>query len=167
MLSTKRKASSAAKAPKAKQQKGPPVKEEEKKKKKPESGGWLQNLVMQKRTKQKEMEFNQKRLRFIRDAKIKRGSAGVVYWMLRDQRVQGKYRRSLFVIISDCHILRKIIFVPCVSDNWALIFAQKLAARKNLPLHICFCLMVPKSTLSTLRHYSFMLKGLKEVAKVN
>ncbi|XP_024921971.1 CPD photolyase [Cynoglossus semilaevis] len=138
MLSTKRKASSAAKAPKAKQQKGPPVKEEEKKKKKPESGGWLQNLVMQKRTKQKEMEFNQKRLRFIRDAKIKRGSAGVVYWMLRDQRVQ---------------------------DNWALIFAQKLAARKNLPLHICFCLMVPKSTLSTLRHYSFMLKGLKEVAK--
>lgn len=56
--------------------------------------------------------------------------------------------------------------VLCVSDNWALIHAQQLAVEENLPLHVCVCLLVPKSELSTLRHYSFMLKGLEEVAKV-
>lgn len=54
----------------------------------------------------------------------------------------------------------------CVSDNWALIYAQQLAVEEKLPLHICVCLVVPKSELSTLRHYSFMLNGLKEVAQV-
>lgn len=52
------------------------------------------------------------------------------------------------------------------SDNWALIHAQRLAVKENLPLHVCACLNVPKSELSTLRHYSFMLKGLEEVAEV-
>lgn len=57
--------------------------------------------------------------------------------------------------------------IPSVClDNWALIRAQRLAVKENLPLHVCFCLVVPKSELSTLRHYSFMLKGLEEVAKV-
>uniref|UniRef100_A0A7N6AN66 Deoxyribodipyrimidine photo-lyase n=1 Tax=Anabas testudineus TaxID=64144 RepID=A0A7N6AN66_ANATE len=83
--------------------------------------------------------FNRKRLRFISDTeKIKQGSEGVLYWMSRDQRVQ---------------------------DNWALIHAQQLALEEKLPLHVCFCLFVPKSELSTLRHYSFMLKGLEEVAQ--
>lgn len=52
------------------------------------------------------------------------------------------------------------------ADNWALIRAQQLAAKESLPLHVCFCLVVPKSELSTLRHYSFLLKGLEEVQKV-
>lgn len=55
----------------------------------------------------------------------------------------------------------------CVLDNWALIHAQQLAVKEKLPLHVCVCLHVPKSELSTLRHYSFMLKGLEEVAKVH
>lgn len=55
----------------------------------------------------------------------------------------------------------------CVLDNWALIHAQQLALQENLPLHVCVCLHVPESELSTLRHYSFMLKGLEEVAKVS
>nr|XP_054590905.1 CPD photolyase isoform X3 [Nothobranchius furzeri] len=55
--------------------------------------------------------------------------------------------------------------VDRLQDNWALIHAQQLAAQENLPLHVCFCLVVPKSPLSTLRHYSFLLKGLEEVAK--
>lgn len=38
--------------------------------------------------------------------------------------------------------------------------------KEKLPLHVCVCLHVPKSELSTLRHYSFMLKGLEEVEKV-
>uniref|UniRef100_A0A3P8RYT6 Deoxyribodipyrimidine photo-lyase n=1 Tax=Amphiprion percula TaxID=161767 RepID=A0A3P8RYT6_AMPPE len=100
---------------------------------------WLQSLVQQQRSEKNDMKFNKKRLRFISDAvKIKQGSEGVLYWMLRDNRVQ---------------------------DNWALIHAQRLAMKENLPLHVCFCLVVPKSQLSTLRHFSFMLKGLEEVAK--
>ncbi|KAM7379019.1 hypothetical protein PAMP_004597 [Pampus punctatissimus] len=136
MSDKKRKATSvAAKGPSAKQQKSAPMKHEESKR----AAGWLQDLVKQQRTEKKEMKFNEKRLRFISDTQnIKQGSEGVLYWMSRDHRVQ---------------------------DNWALIHAQRLALKENLPLHVCVCLVVPKSQLSTLRHYSFMLKGLEEVAK--
>uniref|UniRef100_A0A3B4YDC7 Photolyase/cryptochrome alpha/beta domain-containing protein n=1 Tax=Seriola lalandi dorsalis TaxID=1841481 RepID=A0A3B4YDC7_SERLL len=143
MSDRKRKATSApaGKKPTAKQQKLVPLKEEKKKEEKKErAGGWLQEKLKQRRTEKKEMKFNKKRLRFVSDTeKIKQGSEGVLYWMSRDHRVQ---------------------------DNWALIRAQQLAVKENLPLHVCVCLVVPKSELSTLRHYSFMLKGLKEVAKV-
>ncbi|XP_074544074.1 CPD photolyase [Halichoeres trimaculatus] len=136
MSDKKRKAPGAAsKIPEAKQQKLTTVKEE----KQDRDEGWLQEHLKQQRTENKDMKFNKKRRRFVSDAeKIKQGSEGVLYWMSRDQRIQ---------------------------DNWALIHAQHLAVKENLPLHICFCLVVPKSELSTLRHYSFMLKGLKEVAK--
>ncbi|XP_014885838.1 CPD photolyase [Poecilia latipinna] len=103
------------------------------------AAGWLQSLVKQQREDKKDSKFNEKRQRFLTDTKkIKQGSEGVLYWMQRDQRVQ---------------------------DNWALIRAQQLAAKEELPLHVCFCLVVPKSELSTLRHYAFLLKGLQEVAK--
>ncbi|XP_056246302.1 CPD photolyase [Seriola aureovittata] len=141
MSDRKRKATSApaGKKPTAKQQKLVPLKEEKKEEKKERAGGWLQEKLKQRRTEKKEMKFNKKRLRFVSDTeKIKQGSEGVLYWMSRDHRVQ---------------------------DNWALIRAQQLAVKENLPLHVCVCLVVPKSELSTLRHYSFMLKGLKEVAK--
>ncbi|XP_047444696.1 CPD photolyase [Mugil cephalus] len=129
MADKKRKATSAAAAPE------PATKLQ----KKERAGGWLQSLVHQHRSDQMKEKFNKKRLRFVSEAeKIKQGSEGVLYWMLRDHRVQ---------------------------DNWALIHAQRLAVKENLPLHICVCLVVPKSELSTLRHYSFMLKGLEEVAK--
>ncbi|KAK5859493.1 hypothetical protein PBY51_021046 [Eleginops maclovinus] len=95
--------------------------------------GWLEDRLKQQRTEKKEMEFNTKRLRFISNTeKIKHGSQGVLYWMSRDHRVQ---------------------------DNWALIHAQQLALKEKLPLHVCVCLFVPKSELSTLRHFSFMLKA--------
>ncbi|KAM4728129.1 CPD photolyase [Anableps anableps] len=132
MSEKKRKAPSAAdgKEPSAKQ---PKLEKEEK------SVGWLQGQVKQQREDKKDLKFNKKRQRFVTDTeKIKQGSEGVLYWMLRDQRVQ---------------------------DNWALIRAQQLAAKEELPLHVCFCLVVPKSELSTLRHYAFLLKGLQEVAK--
>ncbi|XP_008283888.1 CPD photolyase [Stegastes partitus] len=136
MSDKKRKATSAAagKEPSAKQPKLAPAKEEKKK-----DAGWLQSLVQQQRSEKNDMKFNKKRLRFISGVeKIKQGSEGVLYWMLRDNRVQ---------------------------DNWALIRAQRLAMKENLPLHVCYCLVVPESQLSTLRHYNFMLKGLEEVAK--
>uniref|UniRef100_A0A1A8IWW1 Deoxyribodipyrimidine photo-lyase n=2 Tax=Nothobranchius kuhntae TaxID=321403 RepID=A0A1A8IWW1_NOTKU len=104
-----------------------------------EPAGWLLRAVQRQREDAKDQSFNRKRLRFISETeKVTQGSEGILYWMLRDQRVQ---------------------------DNWALIHAQQLAAQENLPLHVCFCLVVPKSPLSTLRHYSFLLKGLEEVAK--
>ncbi|XP_072297307.1 CPD photolyase isoform X2 [Eucyclogobius newberryi] len=103
---------------------------------KKKADGWLQEQVLQQRTEKKEMKFNKKRLRFLTDAqKIKQGTEGILYWMNRDQRIQ---------------------------DNWALIHAQRLALKQELPLHVCFCLVVPKSKLSTYRHFSFLLKGLEE-----
>lgn len=90
MSDKKRKATSAAAAavgPSAKQQKLVSMKEE----KKQRAAGWLEELVNQKRSEKKDMKFNKKRLRFLSDTqKIKQGSEGVLYWMLRDHRVQGK-----------------------------------------------------------------------------
>ncbi|XP_029970321.1 CPD photolyase [Salarias fasciatus] len=116
-----------------------PGAKQQKREKKERSRGWLRSELQQQRADNKDMKFNEKRLRFISEArKVKQGSEGVLYWMWRDQRVQ---------------------------DNWALIHAQRLAVEESLPLHICFCLTVPESPLSTLRHYSFLLKGLEEVSK--
>lgn len=43
-------------------------------------------------------------------------------------------------------------------DNWALIYAQRLALKEKVPLFVCFCL-VPTFLQATLRQYGFMLKG--------
>ena len=74
-----------------------------------------------------------RRARILRRGTEKSGP--VVYWMSRDQRV---------------------------SDNWALLFAQHLALRERVPLMVAFCL-VPSFLGATLRHYDFMLRGLREV----
>src|SRR5512139_3867844 len=62
-------------------------------------------------------------------------SGPVVYWMSRDQRVR---------------------------DNWALLYAQEVAMRQQMPLVVAFCL-VPGFLGATLRQYAFMLRGLAEV----
>lgn len=167
MSERKRKAPSAAKEPDAKQQKLAPMKEE----KAAGAGGWLQEVVKQQRTDNKMMGLNKKRLRFISDTKkVKQGSEGVLYWMSRDHRVQGK-DCQLSTVRPDLKYISTLgrlshVFLLCDIDNWALVHAQQLAVKENLPLHVCFCLHVRKSELSTLRHYSFMLKGLQEVAQV-
>ena len=61
----------------------------------------------------------------------------VVYWMSRDQRA---------------------------ADNWALLYAQALARRRDVPLAVVFCL-APAFLGSTLRQYGFMLRGLEQVEK--
>jgi len=63
-------------------------------------------------------------------------SGPVVYWMSRDQRV---------------------------ADNWALIHAQKLAFARQAPLAVVFTL-ADSFPGATVRHYGFMLRGLKLVA---
>ncbi|RXG51484.1 Deoxyribodipyrimidine photo-lyase [Armadillidium vulgare] len=83
-----------------------------------------------------DFSFNKNRVRMLsKQLNIPEKCDGVVYWMSRDQRVQ---------------------------DNWALLFAQRLALKHQLPLHVVFCL-VPKFLDATLRHYDFLLKGLQEV----
>ena len=64
----------------------------------------------------KEVSFNETRVKVLKEnsAYLTKGKCeGVVYWMARDQRVQ---------------------------DNWALIYAQQLATKHNLPLHVAYCL---------------------------
>jgi deoxyribodipyrimidine photo-lyase len=73
------------------------------------------------------------RVRTLKEGKEAPGA--VAYWMSRDQRVD---------------------------DNWALIFAQELAIEKRSPLFVVFC-MAPQFLEATMRHYDFMLAGLKEV----
>lgn len=81
-------AAAAAKGSSAKLQKLTPMKEK--------AGGWLQDLMKQQRTEKKDMKFNKKRLRVISDTeKIKQGSEGVLYWMSRDHRVQGKHIQAV------------------------------------------------------------------------
>jgi deoxyribodipyrimidine photo-lyase len=77
---------------------------------------------------------NPKRIRLIKDNLPTHGPA--VYWMSRDQRSQ---------------------------DNWALLFAQQQALQMKTPLIVVFCL-VPDFLHATVRQYSFMLKGLRDVA---
>jgi deoxyribodipyrimidine photo-lyase len=45
-----------------------------------------------------------------------------------------------------------------------LLFAQKLALKNKVPLHVCFCIL-PKFHNTTLRNYKFLLGGLVEVEK--
>jgi len=64
---------------------------------------------------------------------IKKGP--IVYWMSRDQRV---------------------------ADNWALLYAQKIAFEIKQPLCVVFCL-IPSFLGAQLWHYDFMLQGMREI----
>ncbi|XP_065333593.1 deoxyribodipyrimidine photo-lyase-like [Cloeon dipterum] len=83
-----------------------------------------------------DFKFNKKRIKVLSKASdVPEECKGIVYWMSRDQRVQ---------------------------DNWAFLFAQKLAIKNKVPLHICFCLL-SKFLGAPFRHFKFMLDGLQEV----
>ncbi|XP_040534599.1 deoxyribodipyrimidine photo-lyase isoform X2 [Gallus gallus] len=58
----------------------------------------------------------------------------------------------------------RVAFAQQHPDNWAFLYAQRLALKQELPLRVCFCL-VPAFLDATIRHYGFMLRGLREVAK--
>lgn len=73
------------------------------------------------------------RIFFLRNGEIPKRP--IIYWMSRDQRVQ---------------------------DNWALLYAQKLALEREVEFIVIFC-VIPHFLEATLRHYDFMLKGLMEV----
>ena len=50
-----------------------------------------------------------------------------------------------------------------VSDNWALIYAQDLALKNKTPLFVVFALS-EEFPQANLRHFDFLLRGLKSVA---
>ncbi|XP_013176569.1 PREDICTED: deoxyribodipyrimidine photo-lyase-like [Papilio xuthus] len=83
-------------------------------------------------------DFNKKRVRIISKVQLVPDYCeGVVYWMSRDCRVQ---------------------------DNWAFLFAQKLALKNEVPLHVCYCLFDKYLDLS-MRQLHFLIKGLERVAE--
>lgn len=79
--------------------------------------------------------MNLTRVRLLKEGSEQAGP--VLYWMSRDQRV---------------------------ADNWALIFAQSLALRRELPVLVVFAL-APRFLEATRRQYRFMLAGLQEVER--
>lgn len=85
-----------------------------------------------------DFDFNKKRVRILSDSKnVPEGRNGVLYWMFREQRAQ---------------------------DNWALLYAQRLALKLQLPVVVVHCVL-PSFLGATLRHYHFSLEGLKETSK--
>lgn len=83
-----------------------------------------------------EFRFEKSRVRILNDqSNVKENSNGVIYWMFRDQRVQ---------------------------DNWAFLFAQRLAMKSQTPLYVCFCLL-EKFLDANMRHYRFLVRGLQEI----
>jgi deoxyribodipyrimidine photo-lyase len=79
--------------------------------------------------------INEKRIRLLQKGIETNGP--VFYWMSRDQRVH---------------------------DNWALLYAQKLALEKKKSLVVIFNL-VPDFLEATIRQYGFMLNGLEEIER--
>ncbi|XP_053206509.1 deoxyribodipyrimidine photo-lyase-like [Panonychus citri] len=83
-----------------------------------------------------DFKFNKKRVRMLSDCKIASDDCGaILYWMSRDGRVE---------------------------DNWALLYAQRLALKFKVPLHVCYCL-VPVFLDASIRGFHFLLGGLEEV----
>lgn len=77
-------------------------------------------------------DYNKKRARILSEEQlVPEHCEGIVYWMSRDSRVQ---------------------------DNWAFLFAQKLALKNEVPLHVCFCL-ISKYLDASVRQFHFLLKG--------
>ena len=88
-----------------------------------------------------EFQFNKKRVKLLSgsEAFLRQECKSVAYYMHRDQRVQ---------------------------DNWAMLYAQKLAMEHGLPLHVISMISVnhPNDAGATLRTIQFSLNGLEEVA---
>lgn len=81
--------------------------------------------------------FNKGRVRVLsNEQNVPDNCEGVMYWTSRDARIQ---------------------------DNWSFLFAQKLALKNEVPLHICFCLL-PTFMDASYRHFHFLLKGLEKLA---
>nr|CAI5856235.1 unnamed protein product [Callosobruchus analis] len=78
-------------------------------------------------------DFNKSRCKVLSKTEtVKNNSSGILYWMMRDCRVQ---------------------------DNWAMIFAQRLAMKQNLPLYVCYLYKDAHKICPTVRHLTFLIEG--------
>ena len=88
-----------------------------------------------------EFVFNKKRVKLLSGSEgfLRQECKALAYYMHRDQRVQ---------------------------DNWAMIYAQKVATEHGIPLHVIAMISSnhPKDAGATLRAMKFSLDGLQEVA---
>ena len=80
--------------------------------------------------------MNKKRIKILQKGEA--GKGPIVYWMQRDQRI---------------------------NDNWALVYAYQNAVENNRNLIVVFNL-VNEFLDATIRQYSFMIEGLREVKKI-
>lgn len=86
-----------------------------------------------------EFKFKKDRCRLLSKYEdLREDSKGIIYWMSRESRV---------------------------NDNWALLFAQKLCFKYEVPLHVCFFLDDFKELYPTTRQTGFLRKGLDHVKK--
>lgn len=80
-----------------------------------------------------DFDFNKSRCKVLsQNEHFKDKSSGIMYWMYRDCRVQ---------------------------DNWAMIFAQRLAVKHKLPLFVCFSIKDAHNQYPTQRHFKFLVEG--------
>merc|ERR1712223_665754 len=109
--------------------------------------GSMADEVMERRISKageniEKFEFDMKRVKHLtgNEGFLHREAKGVAYYMHRDQRLQ---------------------------DNWAALFAQKLALADNLPLYIVAGISVKpgQDACATRRHIDFSMGGLQEVAE--
>ena len=89
-----------------------------------------------------EFQYNKKRVKLLSgsEAFLRQECKAVAYYMHRDQRIQ---------------------------DNWAMIYAQKLALEHGIPLHVIAMISSkhPTDAGATLRTVKFSLDGLEETSK--
>ncbi|KAK9505830.1 hypothetical protein O3M35_009804 [Rhynocoris fuscipes] len=97
---------------------------------------YVDNLRIKEGESVLDFKYNKSRVKILSSTEdVPENTKGILYWMTREGRVQ---------------------------DNWSLLFAQRLALKYKVSLHVCFCLR-PKFMDATIRHYKFLLKGLQEV----
>ncbi|KAJ8952488.1 hypothetical protein NQ318_003284 [Aromia moschata] len=103
---------------------------------------FLKNIIEARKAQGESIEnfsFDKSRCRVLsQNENIKTKCNGIIYWMNRDCRVQ---------------------------DNWALLFAQHLAVLQKSPLHVCFICKDAHRMYPTMRHFKFLLDGIKSVKK--
>lgn len=97
---------------------------------------YLKNVVEARQAQGNGVEnfnFNKSRCKVLtRSEIISESSSGILYWMLREHRVQ---------------------------DNWSMIFAQKLALKQKSPLYVCFLMNDIHNLYPTNRHFKFLIEG--------
>lgn len=77
-------------------------------------------------------DFDTSRCRFLTDCKLNKSRKQILYYMQRDLRI---------------------------NDNWAVIYSQLLALKRDVSLHICFFAKQTPTFYPTMRQFAFLVEG--------